>query len=393
MSETHQSNPKKTSILDRPFTFDRVFRLALTLGLLYALFLLVAFLQDVLIPFAVAALLAYILNPMIEFVQYKLRVKNRIVSILIVLVLTSSAIVGVFAATIPLVGQEVIHMERLLEGLAKDAHLDKRIEDLLPQVFGGSVEDLVKNQKIQELLESEKAVEWAENTLKAVAPVLGNITHQIYLVITAVVGILIIILYLVFILIDYDGVMVKWKDLLHSDIRDRIVDFVDDFESAMSNYFRAQTLIAFLVGILFAIAFSIVGLPLAIVFGLFVGLLNLVPYLQTVAVIPAAFLTGIYCLEHDANFWKMMVIVLAVFAVVQLIQDALLTPRIMGKATGLNPAVMLLALSVWGKLLGMLGLIIALPITFLLVSYYKSFLTATGSMTEEEEEDVGASAS
>jgi predicted PurR-regulated permease PerM len=222
--------------------------------------------------------------------------------------------------------------------------------------------------------------------LNNIVPSVVNLFSGVFNVVLGLVGLIVILLYLIFILIDYDAVMVNWKDLLHSNIRDQIVDFVEDFEAAMSNYFRAQTLIAFLVGVLFAIGFWLIGLPLAIIFGLFVGLLNLVPYLQTVAIIPAAFLAGIYCLEHHSNFWWMMMFVLMVFAVVQLIQDAFLTPRIMGKATGLNPAMMLLALAIWGKLLGMLGLIIALPITFLLVSYYKSFLKATGSMSEAEED-------
>jgi predicted PurR-regulated permease PerM len=115
-------------------------------------------------------------------------------------------------------------------------------------------------------------------------------------------------------------------------------------------------------------------LPLAVVFGLFVGLLNLVPYLQNIAFIPAALFALVHSLETGQSFWVMMLLVLAIFAIVQLIQDAILTPKIMGDAIGLNPAVMLLSLSIWGKLLGLLGLIIALPMTFLLWSYYQRFL-------------------
>jgi predicted PurR-regulated permease PerM len=65
---------------------------------------------------------------------------------------------------------------------------------------------------------------------------------------------------------------------------------------------------------------------------------------------------------------------LAVFVVVQAIQDLILTPRIMGSAMGLNPAIILLSLSVWGSLLGIIGLIIALPLTTLLISYYRRFV-------------------
>ncbi len=67
-------------------------------------------------------------------------------------------------------------------------------------------------------------------------------------------------------------------------------------------------------------------------------------------------------------------LVMLVFGIIQLIQDMILTPKIMGDVTGLNPAIILLSLSIWGKLLGMLGLIIALPMTTLLIAYYRSFL-------------------
>jgi predicted PurR-regulated permease PerM len=67
---------------------------------------------------------------------------------------------------------------------------------------------------------------------------------------------------------------------------------------------------------------------------------------------------------------------LAVFAVVQAIQDAILTPKIMGHVTGLNSAIILLSLSIWGSLLGILGMIIALPMTTLLISYYQRYVIA-----------------
>ena len=71
------------------------------------------------------------------------------------------------------------------------------------------------------------------------------------------------------------------------------------------------------------------------------------------------------------------------FAVVQIVQDAILTPKIMGKVTGLNPAMIMLSLSIWGKLLGFLGLIIALPLTYLLLVYYRRFLSNTAEEVEQ----------
>ena len=70
----------------------------------------------------------------------------------------------------------------------------------------------------------------------------------------------------------------------------------------------------------------------------------------------------------------LLALVLIVFAVVQLIQDAVLTPRILGKSTGLRPLVILLGVCVWGKLLGFLGLVLAIPLTCIGLAYYRKFI-------------------
>lgn len=74
------------------------------------------------------------------------------------------------------------------------------------------------------------------------------------------------------------------------------------------------------------------------------------------------------------NFWIIIASAAAVFIIVQIIQDGYLVPRIMGKITGLNPAIILLSLSIWGSLMGMLGMIIALPLTTLMLSYYQRYI-------------------
>ena len=151
----------------------------------------------------------------------------------------------------------------------------------------------------------------------------------------------------------------------------------------MNRYFRGQSLIALCVGILLAIGFKIIDFPLAIILGLFIGLLNMIPYLQTIGIIPMVILSLLRSAESGENFWIIFGLSLLVLGIVQCIQDLYLTPRIMGKAMGLNPAIILLSLSIWGILLGFIGLIIALPLTTLCLSYYKRFI-----LEEKEPEPV-----
>jgi predicted PurR-regulated permease PerM len=107
---------------------------------------------------------------------------------------------------------------------------------------------------------------------------------------------------------------------------------------------------------------------------MFIGLLNMVPYMQLLGFIPTILLAIVKSADTGQNFWIIMLMALAVFAIVQTIQDTFLVPKIMGKVTGLNSAIILLSLSIWGSLLGMLGMIIALPMTTLLLTYYQKYV-------------------
>ena len=135
-------------------------------------------------------------------------------------------------------------------------------------------------------------------------------------------------------------------------------------------------MIALIVGILFSLGFKIIGLPLALILGMFVGVLNLVPYMQIFGFIPAFILSVIYSLEMNQNLWITLGATSLVFLIVQIIQETILVPKIMNKVTGMHPAIILLSLSIWGSLMGLTGLIIALPISSIIIVYYKRFIAA-----------------
>ena len=114
---------------------------------------------------------------------------------------------------------------------------------------------------------------------------------------------------------------------------------------------------------------------MAIGLGILIGIMDLVPYLHTLALVPTVFLALLKAADTGQNFWIILLSALAVFAIVQVIIDMVVTPRIMGKAMNMNPAILLLSLSVWGALLGFIGLIIALPATTVIILYWKRYIT------------------
>lgn len=363
---------EEQSFIDKPVTFDRFIRLVAGAALVYGLIQLLDYLSDVLLPFAVAVLIAYLINPLVLLVQKK--IPNRVAAVFLSLSLVLGGIGATLAVLVPMVSSEIAHMGRILADLARNSEFAQKAAEQLPADISQWLKDFVAQERVHELLHSSDALSLGKTMLSKAVPGLYGIMSGATNLAVGALGSFIVLLYVVFLLFDYQLVRSDWKRLLPLSYREPITEFVESFNAGMSRYFRAQAAVAAIVGVLFSIGFAIIGLPLGILLGLFIGLLNMVPYLQIIGLAPALGFAAIHAIETDSGIWLNLALVGLVFVVVQTIQDAFLVPRIMGKATGLRPAMILLSLSIWGKLLGILGMLIALPMTCLLVVYYQRFL-------------------
>ena len=357
---------------DRSFTFDRVVQLALFAGLAWGLVLLLDYLSDVLLPFVTGLVVAYFLDPVTNRVQHV--IKQRVLAALFTLVSITLAVSLVVWFMVPMVGNELADMGRTVSKMAANTELAQAAKEHLPENVWEEVNEILKRDDVKRYLTSDGAVQMAKDTAKKLLPGVWGVLSGAANVLTFITGLLVIMLYVVFLLIDYHNMAARWRDYLPPSIRDDVSGFVEEFILATNRYFRSQALVACCVAVLFAIGFSIIGLPLAILMGIFIGLLNMVPYLQIVGTIPCLLLAGLKALEQGDNFLGALGLVLLVFGVVQLIQETVLVSRFQGEAMGLSPAIILLSISVWGKLLGFLGLILALPLTCLGLTYYRRYL-------------------
>lgn len=357
---------------DRSFTFDRVVQLALFAGLAWGLVLLLDYLSDVLLPFFAGLVVAYFLDPVTNRVQHV--IKQRVLAALFTLVSITLAVSLVVWFMVPMVGNELADMGRTVSKMASNTELAQAAKEHLPENVWEEVNEILKRDDVKRYLTSDGAVQMAKDTAKKLLPGVWGVLSGAANVLTFITGLLVIMLYVVFLLIDYHNMAARWRDYLPPSMRDDVSGFVEEFIQATNRYFRSQALVACCVAVLFAIGFSIIGLPLAILMGIFIGLLNMVPYLQIVGTIPCLLLAGLKALEQGDNFLGALGLVLLVFGVVQLIQETVLVSRFQGEAMGLSPAIILLSISVWGKLLGFLGLILALPLTCLGLTYYRRYL-------------------
>lgn len=350
----------------KPYTFDRVVRMLIGLSILTLIYLLIIRLSSVLLPFLIAWLIAYLLQPFVSFFQHKLKFKSRALSIIATLLLFIGTITAIIWLLAPVVTEEIQKLSQL--AVTYSGNID--VNSYLPRSWQREIQHYISHLNLKSILNDQNI----SNSIRKLAPQLWDFISGSLDFILGFSVVIIVFLYLIFILLDYEKISADMFGIIPPKYKNLITEIVLDMESGMNRYFRGQALIALIVAILFIVGFSIIGLPLAIVMGLLIGLLNMVPYLKTVAIIPTLLLGLLQSFETGQSITAVLIGIAVVFVVIQLIEDLFLTPRIMGKVTGLNPAVILLSLSIWGSLMGMVGLIIALPLTTLMISYYKRFV-------------------
>ena len=363
-------------MLEKKITFDSFIRGIISALIIIGVLYLVNYLSSVLLPFFVAWLIAYMTYPMVTFFQYRLKLKNRVLSIFVTMLVLLTLLILAFVVLVPPIVDELGKLKELLTAYF--------IEGSKQAAIPGTVANFIKEHVNMIQIQSTLSEENLSQAIRSLLPKAWSILTQSVNIVVSIFAAFIVLLYTFFILLDYETIANGWVGLVPAKYREMTVRIVNDVKDGMNRYFRGQALVAFLVGVLFSIGFLIIDFPLAVGFGLFIGLLNMVPYLQLIALAPTVLLALLKAADTGESFWWILACPLLVFCVVQIIQDGFIVPKVMGKITGLNPAIILLSLSVWGTLMGIVGMIIALPCTTIMLSYYKRYIKK-----REGEESIG----
>ena len=360
--------------MSKEITFDKFIRWAGIVTLVIAVLYITNYLSEVLLPFFIAWFFAYLLYPVVKFIENKLHVKVRAISILLAMGAAIAIVGGVIWLIIP---PMIDQFDKLGEVLTRWVHQTTHTNNLTMLLK----EWLQDNQTtIERFLKSKDF----SDALKTTMPKVFSVVSQTATVLMSIVASMITLLYMFFILLDYETLTANWVRIFPKKNRPFWSALMKDVERELNNYIRGQGMVALCMGIMFCIGFTIIGFPMAIGLGILIGIMDLVPYLHTFALIPTAFLAMLKAADTGQNFWVVFGLAVLVFCVVQVITDMVVTPKIMGKAMGLNPAILLLSLSIWGALLGFLGLIVALPLTTLLIAYWQRYVTREKPQYEEK---------
>lgn len=344
------------------FTFDKTVKLIIAVAIIVFSVWLIGILKNVLLPFCLACLLSYILEPLVESNQRLMDLKKRTPAVLITLgdgIIICALLTYFF---MPVVLHEIFQMGNMLKTYGNHAYS----LPLIPQQISSYFEGKIDFQSIIEKLEEGKFGSWLDRGANMISISMEYLIHTLEWLITFI--------YVIFILLDYDRFYTGFSLLIPKKYKKAVSQIMFDVKYYMNKYFRSQLLISFCAAVFYCVGFTIVGLPMAIVMGLLVGILYMIPYFQYITIIPVIIICFITSLDGHFPFWVKIGECGIVYLVSQCICDYVLTPKIMGKSMGLNPAIILLSLSIWGTLLGIIGMIIALPLTTIILVYYKKVI-------------------
>jgi predicted PurR-regulated permease PerM len=336
-------------------------RLGAGVGFLIVLIWLMSALQSVTTMVMVAFFLAYILNPLVELLtSWGL---PRPLAVLIILLSGLCLFVGLLLFIVPVIIDETAKFADVLPGYAVALH------------------DTVS--KLAEKLGVAIPKDWDEVTGLIVArgrqylPKIADISVQAFFsifkstlhILSALLHILLVPIITYYLMVSFDPIERGIKDLIPPYTRDPVVQKLREIDRVLAGFIRGQLTICLILAVLYSLGFVLIRIDLAVVLGVTAGLLFIIPYLGTMIGV----IFGSLMALAKYGDWVHVLYVLGWIGLVQLLEAYVLTPRIVGHATGLHPVVYILAVIVGANLFGFVGMLVAVPVTAVL-----QVLLATG---------------
>lgn len=319
-------------------------------GFALATILLLFVFRSILLPFVIGIALAYLLNPVVTWLQ-KIRI-NRTWATTMVLFLVLALIVGFFLMLVPLVADQVFGLIARLPGYIGD--LQRVIQELAPQlnVWLGPERAAQLESSITDLI--GRGVELAGVITATVATSGWNVLNTIAVLFIAPV----VAFYL---LLDWEGMVKRVDELLPRPYQTEIRGVLHDIDRSMAGVIRGQGSVILVLTIYYSTALSLVGLNFGLAIGIIGGLLSFVPFV--------GFLTGfvlsmaVAVVQFWPDRWVLLAIVLAIYVVGQFLEGNILYPKLVGQSININPVWLMFALFAFALLFGFVGLLLAVPLS------------------------------
>jgi len=304
-------------------------------------------LAPVLMPFAVALMLAYLGDPLTDRLERFKLSRTQAVSVVFFAMTLALGLILLW-----LLPQLEHQLERFIASLPAYAEwLNQSAIPWLHQRFNLDIKPL-ETQAAVNLIKSH----W-QTAGGAATVLLRSLSDSGGMILAWIMNLLLVPVVTFYLLRDWDSLMAKLHDLLPRRIAPTIAGLAGEFDAVLSAFVRGQFYVMLALGAVYSIGLGLTGLDLALLIGMTAGLVSFVPYLGTIVGIVSASLAAVLQF-HDAAH---LVWVLAVFGVGQLLEGMLLTPMLVGDKIGLHPVAVIFAIMAGGQLFGFLGILLALP--------------------------------
>lgn len=347
--------PMQARVLWFSITALAVSILVILLGLLFwGLGWLANALSSVILPLAVAGIIAYLLDPLVDFLERKKVPRTR--AILLVFFVAVMLVAILLATVVP---QLIVETRDLVEKIPEYSQKFRTYlsENLAHSSFG---------MRAKEALDSEFGADLQSWLTKSAPLVSGWLLTQLTKVASwagLLIGLLLVPVYTFYFLMEKKGIQRSWTDYLpiyESKVKQEIVFIIRAINDCLIVFFRGQVLVALCTGTLLTIGFLSMRLPYAVLLGVIAGLLGIIPYLGVaLSIIPAVILA----IVQFGNWWAPLIVV-GIFGIVQLLEGFVISPKIIGDRVGLHPLTIIIAVMVGTTLLGgILGGVLAIPLT------------------------------
>lgn len=310
-------------------------------------------LSPMLTPFFVAALLAYLGDPLVDRLEnMKL---SRTLSVTVVFVAISLIILIFFLFLVPLLEMQIKHLGEKLPGYL-DWSLSMFGTYLQAQL--GVDPAILQGEKLKELVASN----W-QQTGGLIKNVLQTLSKSGFMVVGWLGTLALIPVLLFYLLRDWDNLVAYIHDLLPRSVEPTVSRLAKESDEMLGAFLRGQFMVMIALSILYWLGLSLIGLDFALLIGFIAGLVSFVPYLGLIVGITIAGIAILFQTQDPLNLlW-----ILGVFVVVQVIEGSVLTPWLVGERIGLHPVAVIFAVLAGGQLFGFVGVLLALPVAAILV--------------------------
>jgi len=345
------------------------------------------FLYGILLPFILGLILAFSLRPIISRIQKVVR--NKDLAATLFLAVMTSLIVLCFVFLTQFVNRDFKRFNQSFSLLASNNQdsLDNTAKKYISRFYNFEALEGTLKLESDSLISSLRGMDFAQLDTEAIKAGFEKVTYffrndeepkkdnkprfgVIFMVFST-------LSYFVLILYQLDYFTAIQRKYFSAKVSTGFQIILDDFNQSFVKYLKLRTRIVLFLSLIYIVAFILLDVPGMILIMLLIILLSYIPYLQYLALIPLSISCLVLSVENPQTFLLFFGIVVAVFVLASIVEELLLNPWIMEKNIGMNPVIMVLSLSVWSYILGLPGTFIAIPMTSLMIIYFKRYILPT----------------